>query len=213
MGQTDSHPQRQKQAEYRRKVHQNAQNENRRPKSNDFGNRGRAPQKPLPKIGNGISKPTVQQKAPLNAVYDAMITDSISPVELSREDERVLQMLDRAAVVNSENLARMISSTHIRHGSSHTYESLFAKYMGNDLTVIRIGEPYLQQFHQMRNLVNFLECCVANAPSLRVIKLETKVADNPEEQQKNMRDVAESLKIKGIAFIVEYTNIHDRKIW
>lgn len=208
MGQTDSHPQRQKQAEYRRKVHQNAQNENQRPKSNDGGKRGRAPQNQKPAAK--ISKPTAQQKAALNAVNGCMITADSAPVQLSWEDQRVLQMLDNA--VDNEKLESMIASTHIRQDSTHTYESLFAPYMGSELTVIRIGEPYLQQFYQMRNFVNFIECCVVNAPSLRVIKLETKMGDNPEEQKKNLKDVEESLKMKKIAFIVEYTDIHDRKI-
>lgn len=129
----------------------------------------------------------------------------VTTLGVSKADLDVL----KAMRVRSETV-KETEQILLKKGSTHTYESLFAKYMDNELKTIIIVEPYLMQFVHFHNLVQFLECCCLNAPSLRLIKLVTKKSDHPEQLSK-LKDIQSDLMDRKIAFDFEFkTSLHDR---
>lgn len=131
------------------------------------------------------------------------------PSEMHQE---ILRELEEDS--NFGNAKQLVKPIKIERDSKHTYESLFSPFMGTDLTVAIIDEPYMSRMWQFHNLVRFIECCKVNAPSLKLIKLVTKETENPEEQQANLNELAENLLLEwGITLVVEYkAGLHDRYI-
>lgn len=111
---------------------------------------------------------------------------------------------------NAKHLEKAIQ---IEKDSQHSYESLFSPYM-KDLQAVIIDEPYTQKYHQITNLIRFLESCVAHSPSLRLVKLVTKESLDSKDQLKQLKDLANNLLSNwNIKFVVEFQpGIHDRYV-
>lgn len=104
---------------------------------------------------------------------------------------------------------------HIPNDSTgFSYESIFGKYLGKDLTKVEIDDPYIRTVHQAYNFLSFCELLVKCCPNLRTIKLETGVNRQDEIGQKNRLDaIGNSLRTYNVALIVEYSeSLHDREV-
>lgn len=131
---------------------------------------------------------------------------------LSKRDHKIIMNLKKIVAKDNVN-CELIERKIIDENSQHTYETLFAPFMDDKLTGIRIEDPHLNKYHQFHNLVRFLEVCVLNAQSLRVVHLVMKKGDKPEEQQSCLNDIASSLRSRNITLFYELNpGIHDRCI-
>lgn len=128
-------------------------------------------------------------------------------------DKQQLKML-----AEMETKGRTVDKMEIPDGARHNFESLFARFMGGNLTAIRIVEPYLMNNTQFHILFHFIECCVFHSPNLELIQVitkrkMTKPGGNAQEQQSNFNDIGKSLSPRGIRFVYEFETLHhDRSI-
>ncbi|KAG8178350.1 hypothetical protein JTE90_027219 [Oedothorax gibbosus] len=104
---------------------------------------------------------------------------------------------------------------HIPNDSSgFSYESIFGKYLGKDVTKVEIDDPYIRTVHQAYNFLSFCELLVKCCPNLREIKLETGVNKQDEIGQKGrLQAIGNSLRTHNVTLIVEYSDsLHDREV-
>lgn len=97
----------------------------------------------------------------------------------------------------------------------NSYDSLFSKYMGPELTAVRIVEPWLTKRHQLNNLTMLLECCVINAPSLRVVQVCTKPENKNKDFCKYMKEMRMEMNEREIVLVFEINALltrYDRAI-
>lgn len=152
-------------------------------------------------------RPKPQQQQKKKASPPEKETKDICNIPSQKEQDILFALAARSGVV------RNTLQVHIANQSNHTYESLFAKYMGPDLKTIIIVEPYLQQMSQYHNLVQFLECCCLNSGSLRLIQLATKPSDHPDDKFSKLKDIQQDLKIRNINFFWNFdASLHDRSL-
>ena len=187
----------------------------------------------IPPVNKTVEKnPKIDQKAPINGAPPPKRNNRKpqakgkqqkgSPKnEITPKDQPVLTASDKETLKRMESTLNQDTTfppsvIQIEMDSHHTYEELFGQCMGKDTKIVKIEEPYIFFPWQIHNLIRFLECCVINCPSLKLVKLVTKVSDKPDEQASNFRDLSTSLKNHKINFVVEYgkdrNNIHDRSI-
>lgn len=131
---------------------------------------------------------------------------------LTAEDQRKLDTL-----TEKETQGTYLAKVEILPGETHSFDSLFGRYMDEKLTTIRIVETYLMSNPQMHNFFHFLEVCVVNSPSLRLIHLITKLAENAPLQLHSLKNIAWALGKKKIVLRVEFDckskeKEHDRSI-
>ena len=103
----------------------------------------------------------------------------------------------------------------IAEGSTnHGYESIFGKYLTDDVEEILIEEPYLKDFYQLCNLLIFCELAVSKCRNLKCIKLTTNKDPSPNsEQTKHINSITESMAKHNVVLYTDYTtNLHDRQV-
>lgn len=99
----------------------------------------------------------------------------------------------------------ILSKVEILAGQqNYSYDSLFAKYMGPELTAVRIVEPWLAKRFQLHNLTRLLECCVINAPSLRVVQVCTKPEMVTEDFGIYMKEMKMEMNERKIILVFEF---------
>lgn len=204
MGQSSSQetpPWAEEQERRRRHLLQQNQNQNQvfstNPRPMAGGGRNRTQQRPAQAQPRKSSPPKTDNKE----------NTPFTQPPISRQNLSLIKSLEDRAKGALNGTRRELQA-----GSVHTYESLFAEYMDNQLTAIKIADPYIMKTHQMHNFLRFLEVCVLNCPALKVVKLSTQKSDNPEEQQEFFNDMKRSLNKRNIYLLVEFNVIHDRKI-
>lgn len=99
-----------------------------------------------------------------------------------------------------------------------SYESVFGKYLDDDVTEVQLDEPYLRDHYQLTNLVRFCELLVVKCRNLKLISVTTSQKDDDPSKasahQAAIDDLASSLKsVKQIKLEIRYSeNLHDRQI-
>lgn len=104
---------------------------------------------------------------------------------------------------------------HITDGATnHGYDSIFGKYLNDEVTEILIEEPYLKDHYQLCNLVMFCELAVSKCRNLKCIKVTTNKDKSPNsEQEQGLRHIAESLAKQNVYLYTDLTtNLHDRQV-
>uniref|UniRef100_A0A7E4V8Z2 MIT domain-containing protein n=1 Tax=Panagrellus redivivus TaxID=6233 RepID=A0A7E4V8Z2_PANRE len=129
--------------------------------------------------------------------------------------EQALNYTNRANVIKQTKLETTIASDVVQrnipdNGIGFSYESVFEPVLNQTITSCRIEEPYLEQHHQVQNLVRFCEMLVRRAPSLRIIKVVTK----GDAMKVSIDQLAASLKsLNNITLTMELIpNLHDRAV-
>jgi ATP-dependent Lon protease len=99
-----------------------------------------------------------------------------------------------------------------------TYETLLLPYLRGAVEVT-VTDPYIRQFHQVRNLMELLETIAATKDPADVVKVLLVTAENtdgPEKLQKQLEflvRVKEAVAVAGISLDVQFSSaIHDRSI-
>ncbi|XP_037040870.1 MIT domain-containing protein 1-like [Bradysia coprophila] len=110
---------------------------------------------------------------------------------------------------------QIVDKRHIIENSTgNSYESVFGKYLKDDVTEISLDEPYIREHYQLVNLVKFCELVVLKCRNLRYIHVTTsKDARDNSDQTKAFASLVKSLKSRAITMNIEFSDhIHDRQI-
>ncbi|KAK4881522.1 hypothetical protein RN001_004841 [Aquatica leii] len=101
---------------------------------------------------------------------------------------------------------------HVQNDSiGHSYNSVFGRFLDDDVTKIKIEDPYIRIFHQCQNLVRFCELAVTKCSKLQEIELLT--GGDGDEQAKWFREIRTSLLRRNVSLTVIFSDtLHDRQI-
>ena len=95
------------------------------------------------------------------------------------------------------------------------FKLLFGDYL-RGATEILLVDPYIHKFHQMRNLMEFMEMLLelkSDDTNITVRLQTSEYPEKPEEQRANLEEIAESCLAEGIEFLWEFVDgDHDRYI-
>jgi hypothetical protein len=104
---------------------------------------------------------------------------------------------------------------HIPEGAkNYGYDSIFGKYLNDDVKEILIEEPYIKDHYQLLNLVMLCELIVTKCRNIKCIRVTTNKDPSPSsEQEKGLNSIIESLAKHHVCLYVDYvTNLHDRQV-
>ncbi|KAF5286334.1 hypothetical protein FQA39_LY04232 [Lamprigera yunnana] len=101
---------------------------------------------------------------------------------------------------------------HVQNDSvGHSYNTVFARFLDEDINKIKIEDPYVRTHHQCQNFVRFCELIVQKCPNLKIIELLT--GGGGDEQIKWLNEIKSSLfKMRITLSITFSTTLHDRQI-
>ncbi|XP_031352648.1 MIT domain-containing protein 1-like [Photinus pyralis] len=101
---------------------------------------------------------------------------------------------------------------HVENDSiGHSYNSIFSRFLDQDVDNIRIEDPYIRTHHQCQNLVRFSELVVKKCTQVRFIELIT--VNSGAEQAKWLNEVQNSLLQRKVNLKITYSDtLHDRQI-
>ena len=96
----------------------------------------------------------------------------------------------------------------------HSYDSLFGRFLNEDVTKVTIEDPYIRAHHQILNLLRLCELLVKKCPSLKAVAVVTSQSpDAHHEQVSKFGEIAKDLSVRNIEFNVSYSEtLHDREI-
>ena len=98
------------------------------------------------------------------------------------------------------------------NSTGNSYVTLFGRFLNEDVTYVKIEDPYIRAHHQCQNLVRFCELLVSKCKSLKQVKLITTRDSNP-NQQNWLGDLRKNLATHGVDMDVSYSGtLHDRQI-
>lgn len=101
----------------------------------------------------------------------------------------------------------------LEDSTHHTYDSIFNKYLDADVTIIKIEDPYIRQFHQCQNLMMFSALAVKYCPKLTQINLITGASPKIKEQETYFNEMKQNLLLHKVTLTVTFsTSLHDRQI-
>jgi len=134
--------------------------------------------------------------------------------------EKATEYLERCEVLDAKirkdkEAGKFHEHLKIQAGSSgYGYETLFGRFLDDEVNVIEVDDPYIRSHHQV---VNFLRCCelfVKKCSRLQEIKLKTSYDEhNKNEQENKFKELGNSLMKRKITLKVEYSStLHDREI-
>nr|ALS04243.1 MIT domain-containing protein 1 [Acartia pacifica] len=138
----------------------------------------------------------------------------------ARYREKASEYLERcenldAKIRKDKEAGKFHEHIKIQAGSAgHGYETLFGRFLDDDVTSIEVDDPYIRAHHQ---IVNFLRCCelfVKKCSKLKEIKLKTSYDENNKmDQESKLAELRKSLEKRNTSLLVEYSStLHDREI-
>jgi len=144
------------------------------------------------------------------------IQDKNKKVKYRDKAEQYLQrceVLD-AKIRKDKEAGKFHEHLKIQAGSiGHGYESLFGRFLSDDVKKIEVEDPYIRTHHQ---IVNFLRCCelfIKKCTRLQEIKLTTSEDVHKSEQENKFTELSNSMKKKNVQLTVQYSpTLHDREI-
>lgn len=114
---------------------------------------------------------------------------------------------------------KVIEKIFIMEGQTgKSYDSVFGKYLDDNVTEVLMDEPYLREHYQLANLVRFCELLVLKCSNLKLISVTTvkhEVQNNDDAQTQAFDELAFSLEStsRRIRLDVRYSeSLHDRQI-
>lgn len=104
----------------------------------------------------------------------------------------------------------------IREGDTgYGYETVFGKYLNNDVTMVQLEEPYIREHYQILNLLRFCELLAMRCGNLQLVLVTTIKDERPNADQTTAFEaIAKSLMdTKRAKMEVRFSeNLHDRQI-
>ncbi|KAJ8676534.1 hypothetical protein QAD02_012321 [Eretmocerus hayati] len=156
---------------------------------------------------------------------DASVNGVCGPLPPAKKDlhqcNPVLQGSFERPRVGFEVSKRMLPKKFIKNriinynSKGHGYESVFGEFLDENVTWIRIDEPYLKDFYQRQNFLRFCELARKKCASLSTISLETTKPDSNDKsgQKKELEELKNNLAENKIELrILDSDTLHDRQI-
>ncbi|MFT3737967.1 MAG: BREX system Lon protease-like protein BrxL [Breznakibacter sp.] len=129
---------------------------------------------------------------------DALIDNIATEQEFSNKEKKTEELLSGKHLVIEEN------------SKGISYQKLFASYM-NGATKIKVLDPYVRQFYQVKNFMEFIQMLLKNKQEGEDIelKLVTKYDEFREsETEERLEQLKESIDGSGIIFEYEFDQSH-----
>ena len=101
------------------------------------------------------------------------------------------------------------------NSKGHSYTSLVGRFLDGDMTTVKVEDPYIRNYNQCRNFLQFCELLVKKCFNLKQIFLLTgSDAKNVDDQKSWLNSIKYSLENSyNIKLNVEYSStLHDRQI-
>ena len=99
------------------------------------------------------------------------------------------------------------------NSTGHSYDSIFGRFLDNEVREISVEDPYIRAHHQITNFLRLCELFVKKCENLRRIKLVTSRDSNEKEQEAKFEELKSSLSSRKIELIYEFsTTLHDREV-
>ena len=158
-------------------------------------------------------------KEGLALLIDAMRTIK-DETRLEAYREKAKQYMGRAEMLQKQieadqKAGKFHEQLRIQNDSTgHSYESLFGRFLDEDVTKVTLEDPYIRSHHQILNLLRFFELLVKKCKSLTTIRvLTSKDVQNPAEQASKFGELSGELSARKITLSLEYSDtLHDREI-
>ncbi|XP_014295034.1 MIT domain-containing protein 1-like [Microplitis demolitor] len=128
--------------------------------------------------------------------------------------------LDRAEklkeiIEEKKALGQYREQTKIEAGATgYDYDSLFGRFLDNNVVWIHVEDPYIRAYHQCLNLVRLCELAVRKCPSLsKIILTTTQDPEDPKNQISRLQELKVSLQQSNIKMDINFSEtLHDRQI-
>lgn len=101
------------------------------------------------------------------------------------------------------------------NSKGHSYNALFGRFLDSDISNVKVEDPYIRNYNQCRNFLQFCELLVKKCQKLKQIFLLTgSDAKNVNDQQFWLSSIQKSLLSDyKVQLIIEYSStLHDRQI-
>ena len=129
--------------------------------------------------------------------------------EYLNRTEKVQQIIDKEKENGKyqEHIKIEVNST------GYSYESIFGRFLDNQVQRITVEDPYIRAHHQIVNFLRLCELSCRKCENLSVIKLLTSRDSNEKEQEAKLEELKISLKSRKIEFVYEFSStLHDREV-
>jgi len=141
--------------------------------------------------------------------------------KLNAYNTKVREYMDRAEQLKLEidernRILQVHKKITVEEGSiGNSYQSLFGKFLDEDVSEVQVEDPYIRAHHQIQNFLRFCELLVKKCKNLTSISLLTSISPNQRDEQSSKLDELKSdLKNNHkITLSVKYSeSLHDREI-
>lgn len=137
----------------------------------------------------------------------------------STSETHIDQTTNSNQLPNPSTQSDHLQEEHIVFQENHTgasFDSLFGKYIAHS-KVITLTDPYIRAFHQMRNLMEFVETVIKSKQPEDLVKLHLVTIEDDfksDSQNENLSLIQESAAQANVEFTWEFDdgNIHARHI-
>lgn len=100
------------------------------------------------------------------------------------------------------------------NSKGHSYQTLIGRFLDEDVTYVKVEDPYVRNHNQCQNFLRFCELLVKKCEKLKKICLLTGSDSRNVNEQKSWLDtIKTSLSKHNISLEVEFSQtLHDRQI-
>jgi len=99
------------------------------------------------------------------------------------------------------------------NSTGYSYESIFGRFLDNQVQRIIVEDPYIRAHHQIANFLRLCELSCRKCENLSFIKLLTSRDSNEKEQEAKLEELKISLRSRKIEFVFEFSpTLHDREV-
>ena len=98
------------------------------------------------------------------------------------------------------------------NSSGNSYNSLFGRFLDEQVTKVTLEDPYIRAHHQVVNFLRLCELCVRKCPKLSRISLVT-TKDTNDDQEYKLQELKQSLAKQKVALDWQFSStLHDREV-
>lgn len=124
--------------------------------------------------------------------------------------EKVQELVAKEKALGQYQEHYKIEADTTGHGLDH----LFGRFLGPEVTSVRVEDPYIRAHHQVVNFLKLCELLVRDCPRLASLHLLTgRCPQQFQEQERKLGEVRASLGARGVTLTLEYSDtLHDRQV-
>ncbi|KAK6626099.1 hypothetical protein RUM43_006403 [Polyplax serrata] len=154
-----------------------------------------------------------------------LLVDSVKSMETGAKKEALKQKIEeymrraefiKRHIEKEKDLGKYHEQISIENNSTgHSYNSVVGRFLDSEMTTVRVEDPYIRNYNQCRNFLQFCELLVKKCPNLKQINLVTgSDARNVDDQKSWLNSLKHSLENDHkIKLLIEYSaTLHDREI-